>query len=90
MFLPSSRYHKQKTEDVTLSDGRRRKVLTLRQLPAVSGEPTVIKGHDRLDIMAQRQYDDPTMFWHIADANSELQANKLTGKIGRRIELPEQ
>jgi hypothetical protein len=36
-----------------------------------------VKGTDRLDVMAQRQYSDGTRFWHIADANTELEASKL-------------
>jgi hypothetical protein len=27
--------------------------------------------------MAQRKYSDGTRFWHVADANTELEANNL-------------
>jgi hypothetical protein len=40
--------------------------------------------------MSQRQYKDSTMYWHIADANTELEANNLVKKIGRTIIVPEQ
>lgn len=90
MFLETSRYYKQKIVDVVAKDGRQVKAVMLRRLPSVNGKPTVIKGNDRLDIMAQRQYKDPTMFWHIADANTELQANDLVRETGRTIKVPEQ
>lgn len=89
MFLQSSRYHKIKTADGVTRDGRTVKALTLRKLPAVNGNSTVIKGSDRLDIMAQRQYNNGTMFWHIGDANTELQANDLVKETGRTIKVPE-
>ena len=90
MFLESSRYYRVETVDVVTKDGRTVKAVKFRRLPAVSGQPTVVKGNDRLDIMAQRQYNNPTMFWHIADANTELQANDLVKEAGRVIEIPEQ
>ncbi len=90
MFLESSRYYKQQVVDVVIKDGRTTKAVTLRRLPVVSGKPTVVKGNGRLDIIAQRQYKNSTMFWHIADANTELEANDLVKIIGRIIAVPEQ
>jgi len=89
MFLESSRYFKIKTADVVTRVGRSIKVVTLRRLPVITGKATIMKANDRLDIIAQRQYNDPTMFWHIADANSELEANNLVKKTGRIITVPE-
>ena len=77
MFLESSRYYKQKKVDVITKDGSFTKALTLRRLPFVDSNPVMIKGNDRLDIIAQRQYNNSTMFWHIADANTELHSNDL-------------
>lgn len=90
MFLESSRYYKLKTADIKTKNGRTVKAVTLRRLPSISGKPTVVKGNDRLDIMAQRRYNDPTMFWHIADTNTELEANDLVKETGRLIRVPEQ
>jgi hypothetical protein len=28
-------------------------------------------------VIAQRKYGDPTKFWHVADANTDLEANNL-------------
>jgi hypothetical protein len=88
MFLDNSRYAKLAQVEVTLGDGRKVKAVKLRRLPQVKGEPTTIKGNDRLDIMAQRAYGEPTWFWHIADANSEEDATALVAETGRTIKVP--
>jgi hypothetical protein len=90
VFLESSRYHRVRKDEAKARDGRIVKVVALRRLPAVGGEPTTTKENDRLDIIAQRLYDDPTMYWHIADANTELQAGDLVEEAGRVINVPEQ
>ncbi|HKC63778.1 MAG TPA: hypothetical protein VKB86_09075 [Pyrinomonadaceae bacterium] len=77
MFLENSRYFGLKTVEAATSGGRKVIAVTLRRLPFVAGTQTVVKGNDRLDVIAQRRYADPTMFWHIADANTELEANRL-------------
>lgn len=89
MFLDSSRYARVKQTLATTKDGREVKVVTLRRLPQPEGESTVVQGHDRLDVMAYRNYGDGTKFWHIADANTELKANDLVAEAGREIEVPE-
>lgn len=90
MFLESSRYFRQKTVEAVTKDGRQVKAITLRRLPVVSGNPTIIKGNDRLDIISHRQYGNATRFWRIADANTELHANELVNETGRVINVPEQ
>lgn len=85
MFLKNSRYYKQKVIEVNGV-----KAVKLRRLPVVEGEPVETKSNDRLDIMAQRQYNNPTMFWYIADANSRLEANRLVAEAGKTIDVPEQ
>ena len=90
MILESSRYVNQKIRDAVTGAGQVVKVLTLRLPPLVRGKLTQVKDNDRLDIMAQRLYKNPTMFWHIADANTELEANDLVKRSGRSISVPEQ
>jgi hypothetical protein len=90
MFLESSRYFNLKLVDAVSSDGRSVKAVCLRRLPAVSGDGRIVKGNDRLDIMSQRQYENPTWFWHIADANTELEANQLVEQPLRVISVPRQ
>ena len=77
MFKESSRYAKQLTVEVELGNGRTANAVTLRRLPPTSGEPTQVTAKDRLDVVALRKYKDSTKFWHIADANTELEANDL-------------
>ena len=89
MFLDNSRYFKVKTVSVTDENGRQVKAVMLRRLPYVAGKPTVVKGNDRLDVIAQRQFKDATRFWHIADANTELDANVLVDEAGETILIPE-
>jgi hypothetical protein len=89
MFLETSRYFRQRTIETTSGDGRPATAITLRRLPAVVGTPSTVSSNDRLDIIAQRRYGDSTVFWHIADANSELQAGELAAAAGRDIMVPE-
>lgn len=89
MFLETSRYYRVALVEATARGGRPVMAVKLRRLPAVSGNPTLVKEPDRLDIMSQRQYDNPTMFWHIGDANTELQATELASEPGRIINVPE-
>lgn len=89
MFLKNSRYYGLPTVTATDAAGREVSAVKLRRLPARAGESTVIHDHDQLDVMAHRRYRDGTRFWHVADANSELEANALVRSTGRRIGVPE-
>lgn len=77
MFESNSRYLKCPVVETEDSSGETVQVVKLRRLPYVDGLSTPVAGTDRLDVMAHRRYDDGTKFWHIADANSELEANAL-------------
>jgi hypothetical protein len=77
MFLPSSRYANVPQCQVTQADGSTVTAVKLRRLPPVTGDPTTMNANDRLDIIVGQQYGDGTMFWHIADANTELSARNL-------------
>jgi hypothetical protein len=77
LFLENSRYFGLKTMTVTLPDGRAVVAVQPRRLPSPAAEPLEVKGNERLDIIAQRRYQDGTRFWHIADANSQLEARRL-------------
>lgn len=90
MFLESSRYYGQKTTSSITADGRIVSAIKLRLLPETEGTPTMVKGYDRLDIMAERRYGDATWYWHIADANNELKSTRLISQAGRTINVPEQ
>lgn len=89
MFLKNSRYNGTPTVTTIDANGREVQALTLRRLPTTAGERTQIHDHDQLDVMSQRRYRDGTRFWHIADANSDLEANALLAVTGRYINVPE-
>jgi hypothetical protein len=94
VFIDSSRYFDLKTVEAETENGRKVTAIRLRRLPYAAGTPTVVKGNDRLDVMAQRKYGDGAKFWHIADANTELDGRKLLEerlqeKETRSINVPE-
>lgn len=88
MFLPTSRYARVEQVEATAAGGRPVLALKLRRLPVVAGDPYLVKDNDRLDLLAQDRYGDGTMFWHIADANTALEANDLVGQAGDTLNLP--
>lgn len=77
MFLSNSRYAKVPQVSITLPDGTTALAVQLRILPVTDGTPTTVTSNDRLDVIADRRYGDATQFWRIADANTELEANRL-------------
>ncbi|HEV7642862.1 MAG TPA: hypothetical protein VGO50_02870 [Pyrinomonadaceae bacterium] len=84
MFDPNSRYAKSPVVSTEIDKDRTVNVVKLRRLPYTPGNLKDVKGTDRLDIMAHSKYKDGTKFWHIADSNTELEANDLV-----KIEPPE-
>ncbi len=88
MFLKSSRYSGLPTVVAHDRSGREVVAVKLRRLPATDGAARGIQGHDRLDVMSDAQYRDATRYWHIADANTELEAEELTRTAGRIIAVP--
>lgn len=77
MFESNSRYLKCPVVEVENDKGETVQAVKLRRLPFVDGNMTPVAGTDRLDVMAHRRYTDGTKFWHIADANTELEASTL-------------
>jgi len=81
MFDANSRYAKIPVVEVETATGKKANAVKLRRLPYTPGNLTEVKGNDRLDIIAQRKFKDGTKFWHIADANTELEANDLVDTV---------
>ena len=88
MFLPNSRYASVPTTVVRARNGREVTVVRVRRLPVTPGVPTALRPGQRLDILASRRFGDATRYWHVADANAELEAVHLEER-GRRIAAPE-
>jgi hypothetical protein len=86
MFASNSRYAKCTTYTVNLPDGRIVTATRLWQSPvalALAGYHTRAQG-DRLDLLAARYLQDPTLFWKLCDANGSpvaaaLEARPLIG-----------
>ena len=90
IFSENSRYYKQEKIIISERKGQNITALKLRILPDVKGNKIPVKITDRLDIIAQNQFNDSTKFWYIADANTELDAKNLIGnkKEDKFIEVP--
>ena len=88
MFLKSSRYYELETVAALDLSGREVKAVKLRLLPGTVGEKAGVTDSDQLDVMSEIRFNDATRFWHIADANSELEANELVRTAGRVIQVP--
>ena len=88
MFSSNSRYLNTSVVTVDLPDGRVGPALKLRTLPATSGEPHKVVDNDQLDVLAHAITGDGSRFWHIADANTELEAHRLLRETGAGINLP--
>ncbi len=86
MFDPNSRYYTSPVVEVKPFTGLETNAVKLRRLPFTPGDLRVVKGADRLDLMAHEKFTDGTKFWHIADANTELEANDLVAQ--KRSENP--
>lgn len=74
--------------EVTLPDGRTVTAVKLRRLPVIDGDQFAVDGTSRLDVIALRSYQDGTMFWHIGDANADLETGDLVREVGRSISVP--
>ena len=88
MFLPNSRYAKVATVTTKLVTGEEVVALKLRKLAVVVGEPHSVVAGDRLDVIAQQSYADATQFWHVADANTALEARDLVAEPGDTLLVP--
>jgi hypothetical protein len=88
MFLKNSRYYGLETVEAKDRCGRAVAAVKLRKPDAPSGEDTTVTQGDQLDVMSQRKHKDATKYWHIADANTEVEANELVRIAGRVIKVP--
>ncbi len=89
MFFKGSRYEKVGDAQHTALNGRVSRYKKMRFIPDTPARFNhLVTQGERPDLLAFRYYGDPLKFWHIADANSVLQAEELTARQGRRILIP--
>jgi hypothetical protein len=82
MFASNSRYFGLQPYQVILPDGTTAAATRLPQPPAavpLAGFHHVGKG-DRLDLLAARYLQDPTLFWRLCDANGTASAPALAAR----------
>jgi len=92
LFPPTSRYYGVPASTIVLRGGVTEIYLQRRFLPRLESilvlqQHAVVQG-ERLDHMAFQYLSDPEQFWRIADANTEMDAARLTGAPGRRVNIP--
>lgn len=89
MFLKNSRYAAVPTVAVRNPHGAGDVAMVkLRPLPLTPGDPVEVRAHEQLDAMSEAGWADATRYWHVADANTELEAAELTRRPGRVIAVP--
>lgn len=89
MFLPNSRYAKVATVQTTTSTGETVTALKLRRLMPLTGASQRVQAGDRLDLIAYAVTGDGTQGWHIADANTALDAGELVATPSEILQVPE-
>ncbi|MBA3014602.1 MAG: hypothetical protein KKD63_02110 [Proteobacteria bacterium] len=91
MLLKGSRYEQSKSFDPS-EDGSRFPGLRPRTISSVTGVVEhVVKSGDRLDLLARHYYNDPRLWWRIADANPEfIHADQMLTEehLGQIILIP--
>jgi len=88
MFLKNSRYFGLATVRASNRTGTEVVAVKLRPLPATTGDPVSVRAHEQLDVMSEQRYADATRYWHVADANTELEAGTLLQVTGRPVLVP--
>jgi nucleoid-associated protein YgaU len=88
VVFQGSRYANGEVVDAIGADGRRRRVLDVRRIPAAAAvHEHIVHDGDRLDSLATRFYNEPQKYWLILDANpDELNPFRLL-RPGRRIDI---
>ena len=76
MFDHTSRYYGLDTASLSLADGRAIAYVRRRFLPDGASLPTLtlVKAlpGERIDLVANRVYGDPLMYWRLCDANNAM------------------
>ncbi len=88
MIFKGSRYQNVATYQITDASGRMVSALKMRAIPDTpAGFVYTFTADQRLDLLAYKFYRNPTKFWLIADANSEMDPEDLL-EPGRQLLIP--
>ena len=88
MFHKNSRYKDIETISVNDKQGREVQAIKLRRLNNTTGYEYMVMDGEQLDVISEQRYKEAARFWHIADANCELEANELMQTASRIIKVP--
>jgi hypothetical protein len=89
MFLNNSRYFGLPTVTAADRAGAPVAAVRLRILPPTAGSEATVRAHDQLDAMSEQRFGDATRYWHVADANTELEAASTLLPVGRTLNVPD-
>ena len=91
-YPPASRYRGVPLATLTRADGtliaygQRRLIPPRREIATAALH--VVQGGARPELIAHAAYDEPLMYWRIADGNAVIDPFELCAEIGARIALP--
>lgn len=92
-FPPDSRYHGAPLKKATLPDGREVRYVGRRFIPAEESIEVsavhLVRGKDRLDLLAARYFGNPTQGWKILDANRIRDPRGALSEAGSRLVIGE-
>jgi hypothetical protein len=90
MFAQGSRYERVPQAIYVNRDGRSIPYVLLRTFPpdAPAYQAVRVAQDDRLDLLANRFYGDPELFWRICDGNRALRPDELVETVGRPLQIP--
>ncbi len=90
MFARGSRYADLTPAIFVQANGRRVPYVPLRTIPADLPVQSahVVTDIDRLDLLANDAYADPTQFWRLCDANRGTWPDDLLSVPGRLLRVP--
>jgi hypothetical protein len=88
MFLSTSRYVRVQTVETKSAAGDV-VALKLRRLTPLTGVSRVVQAGDRLDLLAYAVTGSGAQGWHVADANTALDARELLVTPGQVLRVPE-
>ncbi len=89
MFFKGSRYEKVKEASITCADSRVISYKRIRFIPEINAIQThTVSQGDRPDLIAQKYYKDPLLFWRICDANKTMLPADLLKETGTTVLIP--
>lgn len=91
MFDSSSRYYNLSNEIYNAGNGEQIVYVSRRFLPMTTDQTPItqvtVNAGDRLDLISNRVFNDPLLYWQIADANNAMDPFDLTEQPGTVLQI---